>query len=59
MRQSVTLHFAAKGEKRVLKKERGRYTKEFRAMAVERMKACPNISTLAEELGIPRIRLYQ
>jgi transposase-like protein len=59
VRQSVTLHFAAKGEKEVLKKERGRYTKEFRAMAVERMKACPNIRALAEELGVPRVRLYQ
>lgn len=27
-------------------------------MAVERMKACPNISDLAKELGIPRVRLY-
>jgi hypothetical protein len=28
-------------------------------MAVERMKACPNISDLAKELGVPRVRLYQ
>jgi transposase-like protein len=59
VRQSVTLHFAAKGEKQVLKKERGRYTKEFRAMAMERMKACPNISTLAQELGVNRMELYR
>ena len=43
----------------MLKKERGRYTKEFRALALERMRACPNICTLANELGIPRERLYK
>lgn len=59
VRQSVTLHFAAKGEKAVLRKERGRYTKEFRAMALERMKACSNISVLAGELGVPRVCLYR
>jgi predicted HAD superfamily phosphohydrolase len=43
----------------VLKKVRLKYTKEFRAMALERMKACTNICALANELGIPRERLYQ
>jgi hypothetical protein len=43
----------------VLKKQKGRYTKEFRAMAVGRMKVCSNITALAQELGIPRVRLYQ
>jgi hypothetical protein len=28
-------------------------------MALERMKACSNISVLARELEIPRVRLYQ
>lgn len=28
-------------------------------MAVERMKACGNISALAQELGIPRVLLYR
>lgn len=28
-------------------------------MAMERMKACPNISALAKELDVPRVRLYQ
>lgn len=48
-----------KREKEVLKKERGRYTQEFRAMEVERMKACANISALAKELGVPRVLLYR
>ena len=28
-------------------------------MAMERMKACPNISTLAQELGVNRMELYR
>lgn len=28
-------------------------------MALERMKVCPNISELAKELEVPRVRLYQ
>jgi hypothetical protein len=35
-----------------------RYTLEFQQYAVERMKVSANISALAEELGIPRRRLY-
>ena len=41
------------------KKERnGQYTLEFQQYAVERMKVSANITALAEELGIPRVRLY-
>jgi len=35
-----------------------RYPKEFRQMAVERMRNCGNISALARELGIDRTVLY-
>jgi transposase len=35
-----------------------RYTEEFRRAAVERMKACRNISALARELGINKRLLY-
>ena len=38
------------------KKER--YTKEFRRMAVGRMKLCDSVTTLAKELGVPRQTLY-
>ena len=41
------------------KRKNGRYTREFQQYAVERMKAANNISSLAEELGIPRVRLYR
>jgi hypothetical protein len=40
------------------KQSNGRYTLEFQQYAVERMKVTANISALAEELGIPRMRLY-
>jgi transposase-like protein len=40
----------------VAKKER--YTKEFRRMAVGRMKLCDSVTTLAKELGVPRQTLY-
>ena len=44
---------------KVQKKERnGQYTLEFQQYAVERMKVSANITALAEELGIPRVRLY-
>jgi len=36
-----------------------RYPREFRLMAVERMKSCDNIGALAQELGVPRRRLYK
>ena len=34
------------------------YTREFRRMAVERMKVCDNVTTLARELKVPRQLLY-
>jgi len=40
------------------KQSNGWYTLEFQQYAVERMKVSANISALAEELGIPRMRLY-
>jgi transposase len=44
----------------VAKKRRvGRYPKEFRRMAVERLKACDNIVELSQELGVHRRLLYK
>jgi transposase-like protein len=40
------------------KKRVGRYSLEFRRVAVQRMKGCNNIAALAEELGIERKSLY-
>lgn len=40
------------------KKRVGRYSAEFRRIAVERMKGCNNITALAEELGVERKTLY-
>ena len=37
----------------------GRYPKEFRRMAVERLKTCDNIVALAKELGVHRRLLYK
>jgi hypothetical protein len=54
----VTLHFAAKGECKVKRKEGKYYTQEFRQMALERMKNSSSITALAKELGIPQRRLY-
>ena len=45
--------------KRVEEKPARRYPREFRLMAVERMKSCDNIGALAQELGVPRRRLYK
>ena len=36
-----------------------KYSLEFRAQAVERMKTCANVSALARELGIRRKWLYE
>ncbi len=36
-----------------------RYTKEFKATAVERLKDCTNILALAQELNVPRRLLYE
>ena len=35
-----------------------RYSHEFKAKAVERMKGCDNITALAEELGVHKRMLY-
>lgn len=40
------------------KRRNGRYTLEFQQYAVERMKVAADISALAAELGVPRVRLY-
>ena len=37
----------------------GRWPKEFRRMAVERLKTCDNIVALSKELGVHRRRLYK
>jgi transposase-like protein len=37
----------------------GRYPKEFRRMAVERLKTCDNIVELSQELGVHRLLLYK
>ena len=41
------------------KKRVGRYAKEFRRMAVERLKSCDNITALAQELGVNLRILYK
>jgi len=43
----------------VAKKRRGRYAKEFRRMAVERLKSCDNIVALSKQLRVPRRSLYR
>jgi transposase-like protein len=43
----------------VAKKRLRRHTKEFRRMAVERLKACDNIVALSQDLGVHRRLLYQ
>jgi transposase len=43
----------------VAKRRVGRYAKEFRRMAVERLKACDNIVELSQELGVHRRLLYK
>ena len=40
------------------KKRVAQYSTEFRRIAVERMKGCNNIATLAKELGVERKSLY-
>lgn len=40
------------------KKRVGRYSEEFRRIAIERMNGCNNITALAAELGIERRLLY-
>ena len=41
------------------KKRVGKYSREFREIAVGRMNRCENIAALAEELGVHRSVLYQ
>ena len=41
------------------KRRVGRYPKEFRRVAVERLKACDNIVELSQELGVHRRLLYK
>ena len=41
------------------KKQKGRYLREFRRMAVERMKSCDHVTALAQELGVDRRMLYR
>ena len=41
------------------KKRVGRYPKEFRRAAVERLKSCDNIVELSRELGVHRRLLYK
>lgn len=40
------------------KKRVGRYSMEFRRIAVERMNGCNNITALAKELGLERRLMY-
>jgi len=42
----------------VARKRVGKYRLSFRQMAMERMKDCPSVSALAEELGVHRTVLY-
>jgi transposase-like protein len=46
-------------ELQVAKKRVGRYPKEFRRMAVERLKKCDHIVALSRELGVHRRLLYK
>jgi transposase-like protein len=43
----------------VAKKRVGRHPKEFRRMAVERLKKCDDIVALSRELGVHRRLLYK
>jgi len=52
--QGKELQVAKKAKKPV-----GRYPKEFRRMAVERLKKCDNIVALSRELGVHRRLLYK
>jgi transposase len=59
LRQLELAHFAGNGGLQVAKKRVRRHTKEFRRMAVERLKSCDNIVALSQELGVHRRLLYQ
>jgi transposase-like protein len=45
-------------ELQVGRRPRRRYSKQFRQMAVQRLKTCDNIVVLSEELGVQRALLY-
>jgi transposase len=59
LRQTELAHLAGNGGLRVGKKRLRRHTKQFRRMAVERLKSCDNIVALSQELGVHRRLLYQ
>jgi transposase len=46
-------------ELQVAKRRVGKYSKEFRRMAVERLKTCDNIVELSQELSVHRRLLYK
>jgi transposase-like protein len=46
-------------ELQVAKRRVGKYSKEFRRMAVERLETCDNIVELSQELGVHRRLLYK
>jgi transposase len=46
-------------ELQVARRRKGRYPKEFRRKAVERLKRCENVVALSEELGVHRRLLYK
>jgi transposase-like protein len=46
-------------ELQVAKRRVGRYPKEFRQKAVERLKSCDNIVELSQELGVHQRLLYK
>ena len=46
-------------ELQVAKRRVGKYPKEFRRKAVERLKTCDNIVELSQELGVHRRLLYK
>src|SRR5215813_10952307 len=52
-------HTLQRKELRVAKRRVGRFPKEFRRMAVARLKSCDNIVALAQELGVHRRLLYK
>jgi transposase len=59
LRQTEVAHFAGNGRLQVAKRRWRRYTKQFRRIALERMKTCDNIVALSQELGVHRRLLYK
>src|SRR5215469_2733059 len=58
MRHGNWGHFSANGRCQVAGGWWVKYSPEFRAQALERLKGCVNVSALARELGISRKWLY-